>query len=75
MLVYAISDRKSFDHLNALREKAIRAKDTEDLPLVIVGNKCDLPPQARQVPLEDAEKKVRLISAQYLAINIYLYYS
>jgi len=35
-----------------LREKIVRAKDTDKIPIVIAGNKCDLA-QNRQVPIKD----------------------
>ncbi|CAB1336532.1 unnamed protein product [Coregonus sp. 'balchen'] len=37
------SYRKStFNDLQDLREQILRVKDTEDVPMILVGNKCDL---------------------------------
>jgi len=42
VLVYSITARSTFNELNDLREQIVRVKDVEDVPIVIVGNKCDL---------------------------------
>merc|ERR1711872_451529 len=42
VLVYSITSQSSFDDLAELREQILRVKDTDDVPLVLVGNKCDL---------------------------------
>jgi len=42
LLVYNICEPQSFDELTLLREKILRAKDVETVPLVVAGNKCDL---------------------------------
>mmetsp|Transcript_13490 Transcript_13490/g.16097 ORF Transcript_13490/g.16097 Transcript_13490/m.16097 type:complete len:195 (-) Transcript_13490:248-832(-) len=42
LLVYSIADRQSFEKVLELREKILRTKDTSEVPMVVVGNKCDL---------------------------------
>jgi len=42
ILVYSITSKATFNELNDLREQIVRVKDIEDVPMVIVGNKCDL---------------------------------
>ena len=44
MLVYDITSRTSFDEVEKLREMIAQAKDAdpENLPIVLLGNKCDL---------------------------------
>jgi len=42
LLVYNICEKQTFDELSVLRDKILRAKDVETIPLVIAGNKCDL---------------------------------
>ncbi|XP_065844990.1 ras-related protein Rap-1b-like [Oscarella lobularis] len=41
-LVYAITSQASFSDLSELREQILRVKDTESVPIILVGNKCDL---------------------------------
>eukprot|EP01147_Barroeca_monosierra_P001447 gene1447-4607_t len=42
VLVYSITSQSTFNDLQDLREQILRVKDTEDVPMVLVGNKCDL---------------------------------
>lgn len=42
VLVYSITAQSTFNDLHDLREQILRVKDTDDVPLVLVGNKCDL---------------------------------
>ncbi|XP_050315346.1 GTPase HRas [Anthonomus grandis grandis] len=42
LLVFAVNSVKSFDDIVVYREQILRVKDTEDVPMVLVGNKCDL---------------------------------
>lgn len=42
VLVYSISSQATFNDLFELREQILRVKDTPDVPMVLVGNKCDL---------------------------------
>eukprot|EP01084_Bolivina_argentea_P318815 552988_1 len=54
LLVYSICNSDTFDETEMLREKILRTKDDEDVPMVLCGNKCDLENQ-RQVPKEQAQ--------------------
>jgi len=58
VLVYSITSPATFQDLSDLRNQIIRVKDTEDVPIVIVGNKCDLVDQ-RAVPRERGEDLAR----------------
>lgn len=42
LLVFAVNSVKSFDDIVVYREQILRVKDTEEVPMVLVGNKCDL---------------------------------
>ena len=42
ILVYAITSRSSFDEIVNFREQILRVKDKDRVPMVLVGNKCDL---------------------------------
>ncbi|XP_013396125.1 ras-related protein O-Krev [Lingula anatina] len=42
LLVYSITAQSTFNDLQDLREQILRVKDTEDVPMILVGNKCDL---------------------------------
>merc|ERR1712100_220397 len=55
LLVYSITDKSSFDQMNNLYDKICRTKDTQNAPIVLAGNKCDLNDQ-RQVSTEEGQK-------------------
>ena len=42
VLVYSITAQSTFNDLTDLREQILRVKDADDIPMVLVGNKCDL---------------------------------
>ena len=42
VLVYSITAQSTFNNLQDLREEVKRLKNTEDVAMVLVGNKCDL---------------------------------
>ena len=42
LVVYSVTSRSSFDEVVSFREQMCRVKDADDVPMVLVGNKCDL---------------------------------
>eukprot|EP00486_Rosalina_sp_Unknown_P016042 CAMPEP_0201593352 /NCGR_PEP_ID=MMETSP0190_2-20130828/190982_1 /ASSEMBLY_ACC=CAM_ASM_000263 /TAXON_ID=37353 /ORGANISM="Rosalina sp." /LENGTH=147 /DNA_ID=CAMNT_0048052503 /DNA_START=21 /DNA_END=461 /DNA_ORIENTATION=+ len=56
LLVYSITNAQTFDEVELLREKILRTKDCDPahIPIVLVGNKCDLE-NDRQVPKEKGQ--------------------
>ncbi|XP_064476695.1 GTPase HRas [Ornithodoros turicata] len=46
LLVFAVNNSKSFEDISMYREQIKRVKDADDVPMVLVGNKCDLPTRA-----------------------------
>ncbi|CAL9732116.1 ras-related protein Rsr1p [Monosporozyma unispora] len=52
LLVYSVTDQQSLDELIALREQVLRIKDTDRVPMVLVGNKADLTDD-RVISVED----------------------
>lgn len=42
VLVYSITAQSTFNDLQDLREQILRVKDAEDVPMILIGNKCDL---------------------------------
>ncbi|XP_068006328.1 GTP-binding protein REM 1 [Melanerpes formicivorus] len=52
VLVYSITDRSSFESASELRIQLRRARQAEDIPIILVGNKTDLV-RCREVSLEE----------------------
>jgi len=43
LCVFAVNNGKSFEDINQYREQIKRVKDMDEVPMVLVGNKVDLP--------------------------------
>eukprot|EP00794_Sanderia_malayensis_P016885 gene16885-18591_t len=52
LCVFAVNNRKSFDDISQYREQIQRVKDSDNVPIVLAANKCDLP--KREVTSQDA---------------------
>merc|ERR1712146_144077 len=55
VLVYSIIAQSTFNDLPDLREQILRVKDCDDVPMVLVGNKCDLQDQ-RVITVESGKE-------------------
>lgn len=53
VIVYAINSRRSFQEVREDYEHILRVKDCNKFPIVVVGNKCDLPEEQRRVTTEE----------------------
>jgi len=58
VLVYSIIAQSTFNDLPDLREQILRVKDCDDVPMVLVGNKCDLADQ-RMITTDQGEELAR----------------
>ena len=54
LLVYTITSKATLDECSLLREKILRAKDEDHVPIVLSGNKSDLEEQ-RDFPTDEAQ--------------------
>merc|ERR1719253_2467128 len=55
LLVYSITQQSSFEEIEQFKDKILRAKDMDKVPMVLVGNKCDLENE-REVSVEQGKK-------------------
>lgn len=58
LLVYSITERDSFRMVEVYHEQILRVKDTDTIPVVVVGNKSDL----------ESERKVDTVGASRLSV-------
>eukprot|EP01117_Protostelium_nocturnum_P015067 TRINITY_DN57_c0_g1_i2.p1 TRINITY_DN57_c0_g1~~TRINITY_DN57_c0_g1_i2.p1 ORF type:complete len:189 (+),score=74.97 TRINITY_DN57_c0_g1_i2:154-720(+) len=58
IMVYSITSRASFDEIASFREQILRVKDADKVPMILVGNKCDLESE-RMVTRADGEDQSR----------------
>lgn len=54
ILTYAITSRTSFDELQEFHDQILRVKDADKVPMVLVGNKCDME-EHRQVTVHEGQ--------------------
>ena len=60
VLVYSIDDEASFESVTRTRDEILAAKGGTDVPIVVVGNKSDVPVERRAVGKETAESMVNI---------------
>lgn len=59
LLVFAVNSAKSFEDIGTYREQIKRVKDAEEVPMVLVGNKCDLVASSWHVDMNQAREVAR----------------
>ncbi|ELR20913.1 Rasrelated protein Rap-1, putative [Acanthamoeba castellanii str. Neff] len=65
VLVYSIIAPSTFNDLPDLREQILRVKDMDDVPMVLVGNKCDLTDQ-RAISTEQGDSLAKKFNCVFL---------
>jgi len=58
VIVYSITDKKSFQEVSEFRDRTLRVKDKDKVPMLLIGNKADLEDQ-RVVTREEGEELAR----------------
>jgi len=56
LICYSVTDRRTFDEASAYKRLIDRVRNADDVPVVLIGNKCDL----------QLERQVSLALAVYL---------
>eukprot|EP01118_Nematostelium_gracile_P000506 TRINITY_DN10574_c0_g1_i1.p1 TRINITY_DN10574_c0_g1~~TRINITY_DN10574_c0_g1_i1.p1 ORF type:complete len:183 (-),score=36.09 TRINITY_DN10574_c0_g1_i1:60-608(-) len=65
IIVYSITDRKSFQEVSEFRDQTLRVKDKNNVPMVLIGNKSDLKDQ-RTVTTEEGEALAKRLGVPYI---------
>lgn len=65
LLVYSVTERESFNELLTFYQQILRVKETEEVPILLVGNKSDLT-EERSVSFEEGEKLAKQFNCQFL---------
>ncbi len=66
ILMFSITDRQTFDEIESLYLEVLRAKDKENVPVVIIGQKCDLSDERVVSNKEGKELAQRLGNKLYI---------
>ncbi|XP_072016789.1 ras-related protein R-Ras2-like [Amphiura filiformis] len=65
LLVFALTNRTSFDETYKFHRQILRVKDRDEFPMVLVGNKADLDHE-RVISAEEAQQLARELKIEYL---------
>ncbi|GBC13065.2 small G-protein Ras2 [Rhizophagus irregularis DAOM 181602=DAOM 197198] len=65
LLVYSISSRSTFERVERFRDQITRVKDTDNVPLMLVGNKCDKITE-REVSREEGMNMARKLRCEFI---------
>lgn len=69
LLVYSVTSRQSFELIDVIRDKILNAMGADSMPMVLVGNKCDLNFQ-RQVEVAEGEALARRFGCSFLETSV-----
>ncbi|KAJ8364306.1 hypothetical protein SKAU_G00131370 [Synaphobranchus kaupii] len=64
LLVFALNDSGSYNEIHKFHTQILRVKDRDDFPMVLVGNKADLP--RRLIMRKEAESFARENRIKYM---------
>uniref|UniRef100_A0A0K0E1Z9 Ras-like protein n=1 Tax=Strongyloides stercoralis TaxID=6248 RepID=A0A0K0E1Z9_STRER len=64
LLVFAVNEIKSFENIASFRDQIMRCKDSDDVPMVMVCNKCDL--STRNISLKAIQDSSRGYGIPYI---------
>jgi GTPase KRas len=64
VIIFSITSRSSFEQISTFKEQVFRVKDAERLPMMLVGNKCDLE-EKREVSTHEGQELGKSFGAQF----------
>ena len=64
LIIYSITSRSSFEQVSALIEQVMRVKEADRLPMILVGNKCDLE-MDRKVSYQEGQDLARSFRSSF----------
>lgn len=65
LCVYGITLQASFDEASSLHDHILRVKDSDEVPFVLVGNKCDLE-EDREISYEKGQQLAKELKCPFL---------
>ena len=64
VIVYSVTSMHSFHQVKTFKQQVTRVKDEDGLPMMLVGNKCDLE-EEREVPQEEGTALADKLGCQF----------
>ena len=65
VLIYSITAQATFNDLADLHDQIVRVKDSPDVPMILVGNKCDLEDE-RVVSKDQGQQLARQFNCAFM---------
>ncbi|TPX61105.1 hypothetical protein PhCBS80983_g01386 [Powellomyces hirtus] len=65
LLVYSITSRSTFERVERFKQQITRVKDTDSVPLMLIGNKCDKVAE-REVSKEEGQHMARRLHCEFM---------
>ncbi|XP_067837835.1 GTP-binding protein REM 2-like, partial [Heptranchias perlo] len=65
IIAFSVTDRVSFQRADELRAKLQATRPSQDIPIILVGNKTDLV-RSREVTVEDARSRAASVDCKYI---------
>ncbi|KAI9227285.1 MAG: small G-protein Ras2 [Piptocephalis tieghemiana] len=65
LLVYSIAARNTLERVERFRDQIFRVKDTDSMPLMLVGNKCDKVTE-REVSREEGMSMAKKLGCEFI---------
>lgn len=69
LLVYSVTSKQSFELIDVIRDKILNSIGADSMPMVLIGNKCDLNYQ-RQVELSEGEELAQKFKCKFLETSV-----
>jgi len=66
VMMYSITSRDSFEQIASVREHILQVKDKDKVPVILVGNKCDLGVAERQVSTGEGQDLAKSFGCPFL---------
>ncbi|KAK0410657.1 hypothetical protein QR680_005257 [Steinernema hermaphroditum] len=65
VVVYSITSQQTFHDIKSMRDQIVRVKGTEHVPILLVGNKCDLQHQRQRNCAGDVRLEAQPTEAEF----------
>ncbi|CAH6719881.1 rheb-like protein Rhb1p [[Candida] jaroonii] len=69
VLVYSVTSRQSFEVVEIIRDKILNSVGSENIPMILIGNKSDLNYQ-RQVEYSQGEELAKKFNCKFLEASV-----
>nr|XP_033799768.1 GTP-binding protein RAD [Geotrypetes seraphini] len=74
IIVYSVTDKASFEKASELRIQLRRERQTEDIPIILVGNKSDLV-RSREVSIEEGRACAVVFDCKFIETSAALHHN